>query len=91
MQALRQVEKFKVYRDNTNDDKTDEVGPLYEGFYGINFHAATYNESFKGIQTKIGGWSAGCQVSNNKQKYLEVIELVKNQKRVTYALLKEWN
>ena len=91
MPALKQVGNFIVFRDGDRDDKSEEIGiPTKGSGYGINFHAATYDNNFKGLQENIGNWSAGCQVVNNKQKHLEIIKLVKPQKKVTYVLLNEF-
>ena len=92
MPALRQVGNILVYRDGDMDGKSEETGtPIKGAGYGINFHAATYDNNFKGLQENIGDWSAGCQVVNDKQKHLQLINTYfKNQPRTTYVLLKEW-
>jgi hypothetical protein len=91
MPALKQVANFIVYRDGDMDKKSEELGtPIKGAGYGINFHAATYDNNFKGLQENIGNWSAGCQVVNNKQKHLEWISLLKPQKRISYVLLNEF-
>jgi len=91
MPALKQVGNFIVYRDGDKDQKSEEIGtPIKGSGYGINFHAATYDDSFQGIQENIGNWSAGCQVCNNKQKHLAAVKMMKSQKRVTYVLIKEF-
>lgn len=91
MPALKQVGNFWVYRDGDMDGKSEEIGtPIKGAGYGINFHAATYDPNFKGLQENIGDWSAGCQVVNDKQKHLQIISMIKAQTRISYALLKEW-
>jgi hypothetical protein len=91
MPALKQVGNFIVFRDGDMDEKSEEIGiPIKGSGYGINFHAATYDNNFKGLQENIGSWSAGCQVVNNKQKHLEWIKLLKPQKKITYVLLNEF-
>ena len=90
MKALVQVGKIKVFRDGNMNGKSEEIGKPTEGYYGINFHAATYDKTFKGLQENIGGWSAGCQVVNDKQKHLQLMDLFKNEANVSYVLLKEW-
>lgn len=91
MPALKQVGNFLLFRDGNKNNKSEEVGvPIKGSGYGINFHAATYNNNFKGLQNIIGDWSAGCQVVNDKQKHLEWINLLKPQKRVSYCLLNEF-
>lgn len=90
MPALLQTGPITVYRDGDQDGKAEEQGKLETGYFGINFHAATYDANFKGLQENIGGWSAGCQVVNDKQKHLEIIKLIKAQKKISYVLLKEF-
>jgi hypothetical protein len=90
MPALLQTGPISVYRDGDKDGKAEEQGKLETGYFGINFHAATYDANFTGLQENIGGWSAGCQVINDKQKHLQIIALLKKQPKVSYVLLKEW-
>jgi len=90
MPALRQVAPITVYRDGDKDGKAEEIGAPITGLYGINFHAATYNNLFRGVQENIGEWSAGCQVVNNKQEHLQWIDSLKSQPRVSYVLLNEF-
>jgi hypothetical protein len=91
MPALKQVGPILVHRDGDRDKKSEELGvPIKGSGYGINFHAATWDENFKGVQENIGNWSAGCQVCNNKQKHLAAVKMMKSQKRVTYVLLNEF-
>jgi len=91
MPALKQVGNFLVYRDGNKNKKSEEIGvPIKGSGYGINFHAATYDSNFKGLQENIGNWSAGCQVCNDKQKHLEWVKLMKPQKRISYVLVKEF-
>lgn len=80
-----------VFRDGDKDGKAEEEGKAQSGYFGINFHAATWDANFKGIQENIGGWSAGCQVVNDKQKHLQIINMLKKQPKVSYVLLKEWD
>ena len=89
MPALRQVGPFIVYRDGDKDGKSEEIGaPITGSGYGINFHTCSYLD--KVVGENIGGWSAGCQVVNNTEQYYMVINLIKNQNRITYCLLKEF-
>jgi len=91
MPALKQVGNFIVFRDGDRDNKSEELGiPIKGSGYGINFHAATWDENFKGEQENIGNWSAGCQVCNNKQKHLAAVKMMKSQAKVTYVLLNEF-
>jgi hypothetical protein len=97
--ALRQTGSQVVgYRDGNNNSKAEEVGKEVKGWFGINFHFNSYNIVEKGLWTTlrgvvswvINGWSAGCQVANNAEDYKKIIDLCKNQKFVTYCLLKEF-
>lgn len=91
MKALKQVGNFLVYRDGDKDDKAEEIGKVFEGnHFGINMHSISYNLAVDKIGINIGEWSAGCQVVNDVQKYVEIIDLVKDQKRVSYCLIKEF-
>lgn len=91
MKALVQVGTATGYRDNNNNKKSEEVGEmLEEKWIGINFHTNTYNAVQKAISWLIGGWSYGCQVLNNKEKYNIFIDKCYNQKTTDYVLLKEW-
>ena len=89
--ALRQVGNFIVYRDGDKDGKSEEIGaPIVGSGYGINFHSISNDLSVKKIGENIGGWSAGCQVINNVEQYSMIINMIKNQNRITYCLLKEF-
>jgi hypothetical protein len=91
MPALRQVGNFIVYRDGDRDGKSEEIGiPIKGNGYGINFHSISNDLSVKKIGENIGGWSAGCQVCNNVEQYSMIINMIKNQNRVTYCLLEEF-
>ena len=100
MTALLQVgSKAKIYRDGNLNDKTEEIGKIYEGYYGINYHTNTYDFSFnnlKVVRWLVGSWSAGCQVINERQEYLKQLNWYRNayikgtQNFVTYVLLKEF-
>ena len=91
MPALRQVGNFIVYRDGDKDNKSEEIGaPIVGSGYGINFHSISNDLSVKKIGENIGGWSAGCQVCNNVEQYSMIINMIKNQNRITYCLLKEF-
>jgi hypothetical protein len=92
MPALIQVGKFLGYRDGNRNGKSEEIGPLKTlEWRGINFHTMDWNRHSKAIKKTIGNWSAGCQVLNNIEKYYQIITKFKDQKRVTYILLNEWD
>jgi len=100
MTALRQVgAKVKIHRDGNKNNKSEEIGKVYEGYYGINYHTNTYNfslNSLKVVKWIIGGWSAGCQVINERDKYLDQMKyyrsayLTGEQEFVSYVLLNEF-
>lgn len=91
--ALTQTgNQVKVIRDNDGNDTHDFRGAVHTGWYGINLHTA----NVAGTSTIVGGWSAGCQVTNisqsamtkliNKLKYCE-----KRTSNKTYSyFLLEW-
>ncbi len=90
MPALRQVRPMKYYRDNDNDKQTEEIGEITGGINYTNFHYNSYNIADTIKKKFIGGWSEGCQVSNDRLAYYRIIEHCKNAPAVTYALLKEF-
>lgn len=90
MKALRQVSNVFGFRDGNKNDKSEEVGKEVVGMFGINFHANTYNALDRVVKWFIGGWSAGCQVCNNRAEYNHIIELIGSQKYVSYCLIKEF-
>jgi hypothetical protein len=100
MPALLQLgSKVKIYRDGDQDGKSEEIGGIERGWYGINFHTNTYDFSEPNLKVKkdsVSGWSAGCQVSNDRVKYAEMMEYyskaLKNgtQTHVSYVLLNEF-
>lgn len=100
MPALRQRgAEMTVYRDGDMDGKSEEIGEPISGWYGINYHMNTYDLSEENLEKErwiIGGWSAGCQVTNDRDEYLEQMEWYEEalesgkQKYVSYVLLKEF-
>jgi hypothetical protein len=100
MPALLQLgSQVKIYRDGDRDSKTEESGKIHSGWFGINFHTNTYDFSKPSLKIKkdtVSGWSAGCQVSNDREKYAEMMEYyskaLKNgtQVHVSYCLLNEF-
>jgi hypothetical protein len=90
MPALKQIRPIKYFRDWNKNNKVEEMGRLYEGMRGINFHTVTYQKAMNLIRKLIGGWSVGCQVINNVRKYFQILDLVKGQKDVTYCIIKEF-
>ena len=100
MPALLQTgAKITVYRDGDMDDKSEELGEPMSGYYGINYHTNTYNFSDENIQVtveEIDDWSAGCQVTNERDKYVTQMDWYRNAKEsgkqtnVTFCLIKEF-
>lgn len=90
MEALRQVNNIKYYRDGNKNLKIEEVGPMYDGVIYANFHTVSYEKRSNFVLKFIGGWSVACQVVNDVSKYYQIIELTKKQKFVTYCLIKEF-
>lgn len=98
--ALLQLgSEFKVYRDEDKDNKSEEVGKIYTGYFGINFHTNTYDFSKHNLEVDtedIGAWSAGCQVPNERDEFADMMKYYYNasrqsqQKNVTYCLIKEF-
>ena len=89
IEALKQVRPFLISRDGDKDQKVEESTPK-PVMCGINFHPNSYDLTTTEIKQLIGGWSLGCQVVNVMPKYRQIMQLVKNQRAVTYCLLKEF-
>jgi hypothetical protein len=89
MQALRQVNPVKYYRDGNKDKKSEQSGKVHEGIIYINFHTSSYTRK-TGSSNVIGAWSAGCQVCNNFTDYYKIMGLVSNQSFISYCLIKEF-
>lgn len=91
MKALIQTGAVATgYRDNNNNSKSEEIGDIVFGWFGINFHANSYN-LFKGLYNWIiGEWSYGCQVCNNLTDYYKIIDLTENQENISYCLINEF-
>lgn len=100
MPALIQTgAKIDVYRDGDMDGKSEELGDPISGWYGINYHMNTYDFSAKSLKLKkptIDGWSAGCQVINDREKYMESMKWYKEatnskiQDKFSYCLINEF-
>lgn len=90
MPALKQVKPIKYFRDWNRNNKVEEMGEMYEGVIGINFHTVLYQKKLSFWRKLIGGWSVGCQVVNHVGKYYNILKRVKNQNKVTYCLIKEF-
>ena len=90
MRALRQIKGVPYQRDLDKDGKTDETGVIYNDIIYMNIHGATYLKGSDVIVKKIGGWSEGCLVHNDNDKYEKMIDLLEEQEAVTSVVLKEW-
>lgn len=89
MECLRQMVPFKYFRDNNNNNKTDEIGNIEIANNSTNFHFNSYDFTIKLVKTIIGAWSEGCIVCNVIQDYLDILNLVPHGAKVSMALLKE--
>lgn len=90
MPALKQRLKIFGYRDNNRNGKSEEIGKVVSGFFGINFHTIDYKLRPGFFRRLIGGWSVGCFVLNRVTEYLYILDKLKNQKSVSMCLLKEF-
>lgn len=91
MRALKQNKPIKYFRDWNKNKKIEEIGKLYKGIIGINFHTVTYQNTLSFWRRYINGWSTGCQVVNHVSKYYWILDRVWNQKTITYCLIKEFD
>lgn len=90
MPALKQIRPIKYFRDWNKNNSIEELGKMYKGIIGINFHTVLYQKNLSFWRKLIGGWSVGCQVVNHVGDYYYILNKVKNQKYVTYCLIKEF-
>jgi hypothetical protein len=89
-EALVQVGKVSVYRDNDKDSTAEATNVIDTGLFGINIHGSNK----VGSSAKIGKWSAGCQVFQVWLKKVEFIKICKifkksRNNRFTYTLIEE--
>ena len=92
MEALRQANDMPYYRDGNLNGKSEEIGKLYTGKIGLNFHGSTYRKGADIKREEIDYWSAGCQVASDNLVYREVIKLFKESKQsyFSYCLINEF-
>lgn len=89
--ALIQVGSIKVARDKDMDGNAEvEKNLIDAGYFGVNIHGANKNAD----TTKIGPWSAGCQVFSRWSKKEEMCDICEKYKGVnkgllTYTLIEE--
>jgi len=90
-EALVQVGKVKVYRDNDRDNEHDvnpEEVTTDQGMFGINVHRSNpYKAS-----NIVDKWSAGCQVFSDPDDFKEFMKIANKGKdkwgnKFTYTLL----
>ncbi len=92
MPALKQLgNKILVGRDGNKDKIAEDDKNQIWGYFGINFHTATKSYLGKIIKKYVNNWSHGCQVVNNSEDYMKIINMVKHQSRVSYTLLDEFS
>jgi len=90
MPALKQIRPIKYFRDWNKNNFAEQLGKMYEGIIGINFHTVLYDKKLSFWRKLIGGWSVGCQVANHVGDYYYILNKVRKQKFVTYCLIKEF-
>jgi hypothetical protein len=81
---------FKVWRDNNSDGKFDIGGTVYTDVTGLNRHTT----SFLTEKTKVGPYSAGCQVDQDDEDHLVDMAICSKSARLygnsfSYALFDE--
>ena len=93
---LRQVHSVAGFRDGDNDNKSEQIGNEVFGLYGINFHTTTFKWYNEIVKKLIGYHSAGCQVTNERDKFYGLMMAIKarinttDQKYITYCLIDEF-
>lgn len=81
----------KVYRDKDKDDQFDlDVNTIMSGDFGINIH----NSPDEKTTTRVGAYSAGCQVFSNDEEFIRARSLWYLAKyeygnKFTYTLITE--
>lgn len=87
-EALVQLKDVDVYRDKNKDGIVDASGKVYTGKFGINHHRAHAEAEV----SKVGKYSAGCQVTHNPFEYnvfMAICKAAEDQwgKGISYTLL----
>jgi len=85
--ALVQNVPLPLYRDNNKDSKLDFVDLQEPAMCGINFHRASAVKK----STKVGNWSAGCQVVADPNDFNKIMEVINKSAEIygsqfTYTL-----
>ena len=90
-EALGQQNPVAVYRDNNSDDIYNlNQENVQFGIFGINIHRATKYEGK--MSTKIGKWSAGCQVIAANDDWTQFMKIMRKARKAwnnnfTYTLI----
>jgi|TARA_R110000787_G_scaffold61225_4_gene138752 hypothetical protein len=90
-EALGQQNPVAVYRDNNRDDIYNlNQENVQIGIFGINIHRATKYEGK--MSTKIGKWSAGCQVIAANDDWTQFMKIMRKARKAwnnnfTYTLI----
>lgn len=93
---LAQVNKCAVFRDGNRNGKSEEIGTPITGLFGINYHTNTFKWYNAIINWIIGPWSYGCQVNNQRDRFMDQMTWYRAAKKdgtqpfVTYCILKEF-
>ena len=91
--ALDQSDRatFEVYRDNDKDGQFDWNGKIWTDVQGLELHTT----SLINHKTKVGAYSAGCQITQNSAHHFIMKEVIKESikmvgsKYLSYTLLNE--
>ena len=71
-EALVQCKSVKVYRDNDKDEILDMMPEtIQRGLFGINIHRASADQR----STRVGKWSAGCQVLADPRDFAQLMDI----------------
>jgi len=93
--ALTQAKPVTWYLDNTKDEKLDlDPTKLSTAIVGLNIHAST--QRVGQVSTKVGKWSAGCQVHASEAGFKQMMQLAQLQvdkigrTTFSYTLMNQW-
>lgn len=71
-EALVQCRPVKVYRDDNRDEILDMMpDTIQRGLFGINIHRASADHR----STRVGKWSAGCQVVADPRDFAQLMDI----------------
>jgi hypothetical protein len=93
---LRQAKNAPIYRDGNQNGKAEELGEATFSNAGINFHTNTFSAYNTVMKWLIGSWSAGCQVTNDRIKFIKYLKMFlqrskeNKQSKISYCLLQEF-